>query len=218
MDRRAAAELEFLRERDRELADEASRLRDVELAVAAIRRRVWMIAAELDAAPAELEGLRAAADEAAEELERRRSVAEAAERELESPHDDETWERLERAATRARERERAALDRFEHATAAAEQLEGDAAELPAELAALELEARGLAEAVPELGEPDPGPAGLIAWASHARAELFVEVGQLDRQRDNVIREVNELASMLLGEPTYGSTVAQAVALVEQIQP
>jgi hypothetical protein len=30
----------------------------------------------------------------------------------------------------------------------------------------------------------------------------------------VIRESNELASMLLGEPTYGATVAQALARVE----
>ena len=30
----------------------------------------------------------------------------------------------------------------------------------------------------------------------------------------MIREANELASMLVGEPTYGSTVAQARARVE----
>jgi hypothetical protein len=30
----------------------------------------------------------------------------------------------------------------------------------------------------------------------------------------LIREADELASMLLGEPTYGATIAQALARVE----
>ena len=34
------------------------------------------------------------------------------------------------------------------------------------------------------------------------------------QRERVIREANELATMLLGEPAYGATVAQALARVE----
>jgi len=69
-----------------------------------------------------------------------------------------------------------------------------------------------ADAVP------PAPAGvreLVEWASHAHAELFVAAGQLDAQRDRVIREANELATMLLGEPTYGSSVAQ---LAQRVLP
>ena len=64
--------------------------------------------------------------------------------------------------------------------------------------------------------PDVPPLGssLVEWASHAHAELFVAAGQIDVQRERVIREANELASMLLGEPTYGATVAQALARVE----
>ena len=56
---------------------------------------------------------------------------------------------------------------------------------------------------------------LVAWASHAHAELFVAPGQLDAQRERVIREANELATMLLGEPTYGSTVEQ---LAQRVLP
>jgi chromosome segregation ATPase len=215
MDERATAELEGLRERDELLAEEAARLREVELRVALIRRRVEAITGELETFPREFERLSTAAADAAEEVERRQVTAEEAARELESHHDDETWERLERAVTRAQERAAAALGKFERATAAAEQLEGDAAELPGELAALELEARALAETAPTLGAPGPGADALVAWASRAQAELFVEVGQLDRQRENVIREANELATMLLGESTYGSTVAQAAERVQQ---
>jgi len=59
-----------------------------------------------------------------------------------------------------------------------------------------------------------GARALIDWASQRHAELFVEAGQIDAQRERVIREAHELASMLLGEPTYGATVEQALARVE----
>jgi dTMP kinase len=215
VDARTAAELRALRERDADLAEESSRLRDIELGVTAIRRRAEAIAADLERFPADLERLRAQADEAARAFEERRVAAEAAVQELEASHDDETRPRLERAATRARERAGDAAYKFERTTAVVEQLESDRAELPAELAALRLEALPVARAMPVLGTPEPGADGLVAWSARAQAELFVEIGQLDRQRDNVIREANELATMLLGEPTYGSTVAQAVERVEQ---
>jgi chromosome segregation ATPase len=215
MDARATSELHELRERDRKLAEEASRLHAVEQAVTTIRRRAEAIAAELGAFPAELELLRLAAKEADKDLDQRRSNAEAAARELEHLGDDESRQRAERDAARARERADAAVRKFERSVAAVERLEGDTAELPGELAELDRQARRLADATPELGTPEPGADGLIAWASQAHAMLFVEIGQLDRQRDNAIREANELATMLLGEPTYGSTVAQAVDRVEQ---
>jgi len=42
----------------------------------------------------------------------------------------------------------------------------------------------------------------------------VFTGHIDSSREQIVREANELASMLLGDPTYGSTVAQALARVE----
>ena len=67
--------------------------------------------------------------------------------------------------------------------------------------------------------PDVAPLGgsLVEWASHAHAELFVASGQLDVERERVIREANELATMLLGEQTFGSTVERALARVIQIR-
>ena len=215
MDVRATFELEELRAQDAELAAAAERLRSVEQAIRTVGSRAAEIADEVEAQP-RLEGeLTFVIREAEFALERRRKALEAAEQALGLPRDDETWARLERVAVRAAERADAARKRHERAVAALEELEGDAAELPAELARLESEARALAASIPGHPEPGAGAEGLVEWASHAHAELFVAVGELDRRREDAIREANELASMLLGEPTYGSTVAQAVARVEQ---
>jgi hypothetical protein len=100
-----------------------------------------------------------------------------------------------------------AEDRLARAQSGYDALERDAAALPPELAELETRARAVTD-VPPLGS------SLVEWASQAHAEVFVAAGQIDVQRERVIRESNELASMLLGEPTYGATVAQALARVE----
>ena len=60
----------------------------------------------------------------------------------------------------------------------------------------------------------PARAELVEWSSRVRAHVFVAAGQLDSQRDRVIREASELGSMLLGEPLYGATPAQVRARVE----
>lgn len=96
----------------------------------------------------------------------------------------------------------------------AQALEREAAALPQELPRLEAQARRVAAGTNGVRTPSSGPDGLVGWASHARAELFVTLSQLTTRRDRVIREANELATSLLGEPTYGSTVAQALRRVE----
>jgi hypothetical protein len=104
----------------------------------------------------------------------------------------------------------AALARARSASA---ELERDAAALPEEVVALEGRAQALAAESEHVPDAPAGLAGLAAWASHAHAELFVAARQLEAQRERIVREANELASMLLGEPTYGSTVDQALARV-----
>jgi hypothetical protein len=85
----------------------------------------------------------------------------------------------------------------------------DAERVPSRLAQLFERARRIDDA------PPPADASeLVAWASHAHAELFVAARQIDAQRERVIREANELASSLLGEATYGATPAQALARAE----
>ena len=181
---------------------------------ASIRTRAEAIDAFFSSYADEEARLQAGVDEASRELARRREELRAAEHAAATAAADER-ERLERSVARGRDHVRLAESRLERARAASERLEGDAAELPAELARLEQEAGALAEESGLLPSPGAVPGGIVGWASQARAELFVALGQIDRQREQVIREANELATMLLGEPTFGSTPAQALARVER---
>jgi chromosome segregation ATPase len=179
--------------------------RDAE--VARIRSRAEEIEAALAAHPAELRRREAEVDESRAELERRRDELVHAERVLEEAQTDEERERDRRAVDRALDHIAVAQARLDRGEAALIELRREVEDLPVELASLETRARELPDA--------PDPAGsLVEWASRAHAEAFVAAGQIDTERDRVIREANELASMLLGEPTYGSTPEQALARVE----
>jgi len=207
VDERAVNELRRLATLDAELAESASTLRELDGTVATIRRRTEAIDAFFADYP-EAEAHRAAElKEAQEELPRRRDELAAAQRTLAEAHEDEARIHAEHAVARALDHIAVAEDRLARARSAHDELEREAAALPRELDELEVRARAI-PGVPPLGS------SLIEWASHAHAELFVAAGQIDVQRERVIRESNELASMLLGEPTYGATVAQALARVE----
>jgi chromosome segregation ATPase len=214
MDERALAELHDLRSRDDELTSRRERLRELDSAVADLRSRAEAIDAFFVVYPDEEARRRGQLDDARAQLERR--VAERAEaaRELEQARDEEARELARRAVARADDHVATATGRVEEAERARAELEQEAAELPHELPELEARAASVA-AEAGLAAPGRGPRELTEWASHARAELFVTAGQVDAQRDRIVREANELASMLIGEPTYGSTVAQALGRVER---
>jgi DNA repair exonuclease SbcCD ATPase subunit len=132
-----------------------------------------------------------------EELER-------AEAELTRSRDEDARFHAQHAVDRAH-------DHIEIATRSLARVEADLAELERQASEIPEE---LAEVERLSGAAVSGARALIDWASREHAELFVAAGQIDMQRELVIREANELASMLLGEPTYGATVAQALARVE----
>ncbi len=54
--------------------------------------------------------------------------------------------------------------------------------------------------------PEPTLDGLHTWAARVRAALVVVRGQLDLERDRLVREANELGSVVLGEQLAGSSV------------
>lgn len=54
--------------------------------------------------------------------------------------------------------------------------------------------------------PEPTLDGLHVWATRVRAALVVVRGQLDVERDRLVREANELGSVVLGEQLAGSSV------------
>ncbi|HET7138334.1 MAG TPA: hypothetical protein VFI04_08250 [Gaiellaceae bacterium] len=215
MDPWAAADLEELARRDDELAVGAARLRELDEQVGSLRSR----AEALDtffATYREEESRRHEAVTAAEtELTRRRAELAAVERELTAARDTEARERAERARQRARDHVTVAESMLERARSDGDELERDASTNSQEIPELEARARAVAAQVDVVPPTPTGVRELVDWASRAHAALFVAVGQLDAERDRVIREANELATMLLGEPTYGSTVSQ---LAQRVLP
>jgi chromosome segregation ATPase len=207
VDERAVNELRRLAALDAELAERASALRGLDASVAALRGRAEAIDAFFAGYPEEEVRRGGELKEAQEKLARPHEELAAAQQTLAEVHDVDARAHAEHAVARALDHIAVAEDRSARAQSAYAELEHDAAALPRELVELEVRAR----AVP--GVP-PLSTSLVEWASHAHAELFVAAGQIDVQRERVIREANELASMLLGEPTYGATVAQALARVE----
>jgi hypothetical protein len=208
VDERALDELRRLARRDRELEAETAALRALDLEVAAIRRNAEAIAAFFSGYEAEEERRAADLHEARDVLAHRRDELQRAERDAASAGDDVAREHAEKAVARARDHVSVAEAQLERAEAARAELEAAAAGQPAELAALDARARAVADVPPPAGD-------LAEWASLAHAELFVAAGQIDTQRERLIREANELASMLTGEATYGSTAPQALSATER---
>lgn len=211
---RPVDELRELDRLDTGLRARAERLRALDAEVAAVRAAAEAADAFFTAYPDEDTRLRGALAQAKDELARRHAEEADARAERDAARDDETRRLAERAVERAADHVTVAEARVARAQAAYDALEQQAAALPAELGALEAQARRLDGELPDVPSPDASPRSLVEWASRAHASIFVTTGSVDTQRERVIREANELASMLLGEPTYGSTVAQATARVE----
>jgi len=134
-----------------------------------------------------------------------------------------------RALVRTRDALRMADRRISELVDEAPKLAGAAADAIREAAELEARARQLAVAFREhsrlteqaASNPLPGLAGVIEWGSAARAALFVARGRLSSERDAVIRQANELGSVLLGEPllaTRPATVRRRVEELEELRP
>jgi chromosome segregation ATPase len=207
MDERAVEELRGLAALDTELTERASALRGSDALVAALRARAEQIDVLLTTYPEEEVRRDEELNDAHEELDRRREELAAARQTLAEARDDDARVHAEHAVARAVDHIAVAEERISRAQSSHDELQRDAAALPGEIVELEDRA-GTVRDVP------PFDGSLIDWAARAHAELFVAAGQIDVQRERVIREANELASMLLGEQIYGATVAQALARVE----
>lgn len=207
MDDRALNELRALAARDVELAERRAEIAARDAEVASIRSRAEEIERALAAHPEEQRRRESELDEARDELERRRGELAHAERVLEEAQAEDERELARRAVDRALDHIAVTQSRVDRAEAARAELEREAVDLPQELQQLERRARALPGA-PQLA------GGLVDWASRAHAEAFVAGRQIDAERERIIREANELASLLLGEPTHGATPAQALTRVE----
>lgn len=205
----AVTELRRLAELDASLAERSAALRSLDAEVAAIRARAEAIEAFFSSYPEAETRRKGELKEAEAEVERRHQELAAGEQRLTEARDADVRAAAEHEIARARDHIAVASNRLLRSQSAYDELERKAAALPRELDELEAAARAVDD-TPLLS------GSLSEWASHAHAELFVAAGQVDAQRERVIREAHELAAMLLGEPTYGATVAQALARVEAL--
>jgi chromosome segregation ATPase len=215
VDDRALNDLRGLANRDAELAAQAARLRELDASVAELRAAAEAVDLFFARYPAEDTARREAVHAAESELEDRRDQLREAESTLAEASDDVAHSHAQHAVDRARDHITVADAALARARAAHDELEREAAALPSRVPDLEEQAAAIAAEVPDIPPPGEGPRALAEWASRTHAELFVAAGQIDTQRERMIREANELASMLTGEPTYGSTAAQALARAER---
>ena len=200
------ATLRELDQRDRQLAAEADRQRLLDAAVAEIRGRAEKIAEFFGAHASENDRLRAIEAREQATLDQRRAELADATAAAEEARSDEDRVLAEKRLARAVDHVALAERALDDARSARRALDEEAQRLTHELPELEERARAMGGAANE---------DLIQWSSRKHAELFIALGLLDQQRDRVIREANELATAILGEPTFGSTPAQALEQVER---
>lgn len=204
------SDLKALELRDSELAARGERLQAAADEAAAVRARAEEIDAFFTAYPSAETRAREALAAAEGDLEARRAEAAAAQAELAHAQSADERAAAERAVGRAQDHLEIAEGRVGRAVAERDALERNAAAMPEELRSLAARAAVVAEG----DAPGDAPRELADWAARMQASLFVAAGQIDNQRERIIREANELATMLLGEPAYGATPAQARARVE----
>ena len=227
-DERALAFLHELERADEAAAAVLADLDELARDVDSVRRRAVELEALEIRLPAERERAHAAVASAERELEGQRRALVAAEtelREMESGGDAAGRSAARRAATRARDRASVTERRLAAALTEAGRLgseaeraareETDVCERARELARTLAERPGLAEQVG--GSPAPGLAGAAEWASGARAALFVARGALAREREELIRQANELGALVLGEPLTASSAALVARRVERLR-
>jgi hypothetical protein len=173
---------------------------------------------------------RAARARAVEEAERELAAAEDAAaraeeglRAAETDGDRELIAAARRFVVRARDARSVAERRLKETRARREELEQDAAGAEREASDVEKRAQELARALrarprltADVGElPELGLVGVADWATRARAALLVARSQLTAEREAVIRQANELGSLVVGEPLGPASTAAVARRVER---
>jgi chromosome segregation ATPase len=213
--------LAFVEELERADAAAAAVLAELEELTSEVER-LGESARALEARLAALPTERAVAAEAAAEgehgLSERRAEHEAAAAtlaEAEQSGDESRTAAARREELRARDLAAVAARRLEAARAEAARIDEEERTAVEEARSLEIRAREVAATLqerPGLSEAagTPAPDGLdavAAWATEARAALFVATGALAREREALIRQSNELAAVVLGEPLSAQSPA-----------
>ena len=225
-DDRALEVARTLEEEDERLAAALAEVGELEREAAAVRERARGLSELIASGPERLVAAEATIDEAGRELERRRDQAARVQAELaeaERSGDERRIESARRAVQRALDSVRAGERRLERTTSARADLEQQLREAEAAEPLLEEQSRALSErlaAVPRISRsgvapPEPGLDGIDEWASRVAAALFVVRSSLETERERLIREANELASSVLGDPVVDTSVSLVRARLDR---
>lgn len=225
-DERTLRFLHELERADEEAAATLAELDDLAARVERLRARAPELARLAAQLPVERERLRGALVQTEQRSEAARRDLRAAETALEAAAGDERREAEARhAVTRAGDTLRMAERKTEELSRELAQAERDAEAAVRESQELSEAATSLAAELrdrPRLAEeggaaPRAGLEGVGEWASAARAALFVARGTLAREREGLIRQANELGTIILGEPIRTSAAADVARRVERIR-
>jgi hypothetical protein len=224
-DRRLAI-LEDLERSEEEVAAELTEIDELYAACEQVRLAAHDLVDLLARLPEEREAAAHELDEAAQALQEAGAVFRNAEQELAAAEKSGDQEVLA-AAKRFHIRTRDALHLAERRTRTAED---HAAELAAAATAAEEHVKELNARARELAQvlgrrprvavetaipPDASPAQVAEWGTQARAALLVARSQIAADRDALVRQANELAANVVGEPVAAMSAAGAADLLRR---
>jgi len=205
--------------RDGEVATSLELVGELSRRAGEVRARASELDALLAATPGELAALdrgeaedRDARASATDELAAaERAAAEPTGRRVSDEQRREAVRRVEHAQERLDE-VTARVERHEAERVALIAIESDARREAVELAGEAADLAARLHGVPRISqsgreEPGAGLAGIVSWGGRVHAALFVVRGQLEAERDRIVREANELGGAVLGEHLAGSSVA-----------
>lgn len=216
----ALAYVRELERRDAAIAASLETLGSLRGRTRAIGAEATRLAAVLDRFPHEHEVAHHAVERAEAEVARSRAELDAAEEQLRrGRRDREARETAVESTRRSAERAEQELASARTRSAAVGEAQREAErEVDVVVAAAVALAHQVASA-PRLGSrtpaaPEPGLGGVSDWAARADAALLLARSGLDDEREAVVREANELAESVLGEPPLPGGVRRIREQVE----
>ena len=223
-DERALAFIHELEQADEAVAATLSELDELTRAVGAVQAEALELEAALALLPSRRVEATASAEAALRDVEERRAAHEgaaAALAEAERKSDRDRTAAARRAEVRARDLLATAQRRLDAFRADEARLSAEEESAQRRSTEVEERTRALARVLglrPGLGEaagtePEGGLEGVSRWATEARAALLVARGGLAAQREAVIRQANELGSVVLGEPLTARSPAAVARLL-----
>jgi chromosome segregation ATPase len=225
-DERALAAVRELEVADERVAAALVAVGELQRELSAIREHASANRLLLSSAPERREAAARAITEGGEELARRREelvAARDASAEADRSGDENRAAAAKRAVERAEDHIRFGERKVERALRARDELERALAEAEAETPALEEQARAVSAGLRAMAgisasglePPAPGLDGLEEWASRVSAALLVVGSGLETERERLVRQANEIAASVLGEPAHAGAVSRVRAELER---